>query len=838
MYFDYDELIDIRDILKGDYTYYAHLKDGEKETIEEHTERSFSYFKTIIEKKSIDKVFKNFEKYFLKDFSEESIKIFRKMLLNVPIFHDIGKLNPNFQIRKMDNKNTLPHEGFSIFTSDHSLISSVIYIDYYLKTVLSIEDKKEKKTLRTILFINAYLISKHHGDLLDFTEYLDKFIDGGKGYEAVELFYENEYINGFSISPKKIERSTDNTIKFLKKIDKDSSIYMYIYSKLLFSLLVASDYYAASEFMKGVEIRDFGDIRNKNEFYEMYKETNLYKNIRKYSVNREKHISKAKDINVLRSEMFLDAEEEILKNYKRDIFFMEAPTGSGKSNTALNLSFSLMEKCSDLNKIFYVYPFNTLVEQNLKSLKDIFSNDKKLFNKIAVINSIYPIKRKKDEEEKENCEEAFLDRQFLNYPMILTTHVSLFDTLFGNTKESNFGFYSLAGSVIVLDEIQSYKNTIWSEIITFLNEFCKILNMKVIIMSATLPDLKTLVTGESNCVNLIKDREKYFSNPFFKDRVRVNYDLFHKDEVYDELLKAVVENSKSNKKILIEFINKERAYTFYKDIREKVEVCELISGDDNILERERILTRIESEEIKEKGIVLAATQVIEAGVDIDMDIGYKDISKLDSEEQFMGRINRSCKKDGIVYFFSLDKAEHIYGNDIRINKSLILLNDEMKKILINKNFKDYYDLVLDILKKNYNDSFSDSNLESFFINKVGNLKFKEVRERMKLIDDNDYDMSVFLKRVIKVHGKEIDGAELWEEYKTTLKKNMEYAEKQIKLSEIRSKMNYFIYKVRKNNNLCYNDRIGDLICIDDGDKFFDGNKLDKEKFTQDAEIFI
>ncbi len=43
---------------------------------------------------------------------------------------------------------------------------------------------------------------------------------------------------------------------------------------------------------------------------------------------------------------------------------------------------------------------------------------------------------------------------------------------------------------------------------------------------------------------------------------------------------------------------------------------------------------------KLSNLILVATQVVEAGIDIDMDIGYKDISKLDSEEQFMGRINR------------------------------------------------------------------------------------------------------------------------------------------------------------------------------------------------------
>lgn len=65
-----------------------------------------------------------------------------------------------------------------------------------------------------------------------------------------------------------------------------------------------------------------------------------------------------------------------------------------------------------------------------------------------------------------------------------------------------------------------------------------------------------------------------------------------------------------------------------------------MTGDSCILDRKRIIRQTK----EMKSVILIATQVIEAGVDIDMDIGYKDISRLDSEEQFMGRINRSGKK--------------------------------------------------------------------------------------------------------------------------------------------------------------------------------------------------
>ena len=106
---------------------------------------------------------------------------------------------------------------------------------------------------------------------------------------------------------------------------------------------------------------------------------------------------------------------------------------------------------------------------------------------------------------------------------------------------------------------------------------------------------------------------------------------------------------------MVEFIKKASAEDFYKKIKEE-SICPvfLMTGDSSIQDRKKII-----EKIKEmKSVLLIATQVIEAGVDIDMDIGYKDISRLDSEEQFMGRINRSAKRRGTYIFLIRDDAEN------------------------------------------------------------------------------------------------------------------------------------------------------------------------------------
>ncbi len=111
---------------------------------------------------------------------------------------------------------------------------------------------------------------------------------------------------------------------------------------------------------------------------------------------------------------------------------------------AVNLSFQLMKQNPGIGKIFYVYPFNTLIEQNLESMEKIFGGSK-VMEDIAVVNSMKPIpmdRAKRKTDELQYYQEALLNRQFLNYPMILTTHVSLFDTMFGRRKESTFDFIS------------------------------------------------------------------------------------------------------------------------------------------------------------------------------------------------------------------------------------------------------------------------------------------------------------------------------------------------------------------------------------------------------------
>lgn len=275
----------------------------------------------------------------------------------------------------------------------------------------------------------------------------------------------------------------------------------------------------------------------------------------------------------------------------------------------------------------------------------------------------------------------------------------------------------------------------------------------------------------------------------------------------------------------------------------------LITGDSSIQERKDIIADIENMQ----EVILVATQVIEAGVDIDMDIGYKDISRLDSEEQFIGRINRSCRKDGVVYFFNMDDAKGIYRQDVRVDTDNTLMNEEIREVLNSKDFYDYYEKYVIPVLKNAQGQCNDNNIDEFIRKEVGKLDFNKVADKMKLIDDNRQMYSIYFSRnIIDKNNPEnvIEGKKIWKEYKELLQDNhMSYQEKTVKLHNIRSKMNMFMYQFKielYNENdkpviehLEWDEQIGDIFYIENGEDYYDENGvLNKDLFRDNEDLFI
>ncbi|MDR2790295.1 MAG: CRISPR-associated helicase Cas3' [Campylobacteraceae bacterium] len=788
-----------------DEKYLAHTPN---ETLIDHANLTLEYFYKIINAKNM----KILIDILIKKISDQNFELIKEMFVNAVYLHDTGKKNPYFQANKMKNKNEYFKECFNSTNSTaHSAYSSDLYIGYYSKNHIDkITDIGEKTKMLFILYSFSYQIAKHHGKLNEFAKYKDS--------EKIPQKYWS-HLNKYKIP----------------------HFEFYILNKLLFSLLISSDYYSTTAYKSGTAFDDFGLLDEKIKTA-LRKRFDTYKN----------GIKSASGINEIRDAIYNEAQNNLIKNISKHIFYLEAPTGSGKTITSINLALRILENKTEINKVFYIFPFNTLVEQTKSVFDNIFGGSLDA----EVINSVTPfseIDENTQENEETKYNKTYINRLFFHKPFIITTHVNFFNILFGVSKEDNFPLWQLANSVIILDEIQSYDNNLWMYMADFFDKYAELLNIKIIIMSATLPKLDYFLEKTTNFTDLICDhkKENFFQNSYFKDRVKMEYFKLLDEITIDELFEKFLEEYPKYQKILFEFIKKQTARDFFNLLAKNgFENIYELSGDDNKAYRHFVIEKSK----ENKPIIIVATQVIEAGIDIDMDMGFKNISTLDGEEQFMGRINRSCLKNHLypkVCFFNLDNANKIYKNDNRLEYNL--KHDEFKKMLENKDFQSYYKAVLEKIKKTQ-DSFKNglNTLYDSFEKNIKHLDYKAMKRCMTLIDAQTFTLYFPFKIDISKYKnvKEfqnidmefmtnglLDGEKVWNKF-LALNAIESFVKKEVEKSKINSLMQFFTFNIFKygSERPFLGENINGIFYVKQYEDFItkDG-KFDRAKFNQAKE---
>jgi len=574
----------------------------------------------------------------------------------------------------------------------------------------------------------------------------------------------------------------------------------YILSKSLFSLLIISDYYATAQFMnygnkKELIYNDFGLIDDKfrdNIYQEFYKNQFLdgppNKKDSEFKGFEDLQEKSNDNLNHLRNKLFVEVKENLCKNFSKNLFYIEAPTGAGKTNLSVMSAVEILQHDTTINKIFYVFPFTTLITQTYDSVKKVLNLDN---SQIVQLHSKAKYNDKKEIEqdgvyadEKSN----FLDNQFMNYPITLLSHVRFFNVLTGVSKDDNYIFHRLANSIVIIDEIQTYSPDLWSNIVYMLDSFATKFNIKFIVMSATLPKIGNIIDGEF--AFLVPNKQSYFQNPNFGKRVKIFIEKKSFKEPKNIYIRVVKESKAYQKisptkkvKTIIEFITKKGADEFYQEAvtqnRGFFDEIFILSG--TILEprRKEIIKFLK--ERNDKNILLVTTQVVEAGVDIDMDIGFKERSIIDSDEQLAGRINRNSSKEGNqLFLFEMErpKAKIVYRGDKRLG----VKDDE---VLESKDFDRYYNQVIKKIIDNNETNYIE-NLNSY-IDHIKNLRFSEAH--IKIIDMESVSVFVpWCNEAIKI----------WERYKRLIKnQELEFNAKQIEIKNIASEISKYTFSLAK-----------------------------------------
>ncbi len=817
---------DIEELLKNNL---AHIKDGNKETIKEHADLCIKYF-NIFENHLLHDLNNIYNKY--KDFLEKMIYL-----------HDIGKLNPRFQSDKMKIKNK---DSKLCGNSSHSKYSAYLYFAIILNEINSKEKLKLNGNKDIYYILNfAYLISRHHTYLKELKE---DGIDGKNFIQELQQIENEKWIKevreklGILSLKELFKKPIYETLKnYLnrKKINdffetQNEKIDFYIKNKIAYSLLITCDFTSAYEFFKEEEFQVTNKL-NPNKYFngDMYNLI-ITKPLTSYASN---------DINKLRSQMALEVKENIEKTHinKSNIFQLEMPCGAGKTNTSLMSSMLLLNKDDSKRGIIYTSPFNAIIDQNVSIFKKYFDN-------VQVMNSTTDINFSENEDDDESdIEQLILNYQTNNIPFICTSHVHFFDNLFGITRESALGLIFLSNRIIIMDEIQGYDPKLWKIMMSLINRYSKILNFDLIIMSATMPSFEDLVQ-HLNIIDLLPNKKIYFDNPLFKNRFKFEYigqikdfkEILEKDEFYN------------NKKILYEFQTKKVAGQFFEFLKNNLsdKNIELLTGDNNKFERIRIINKAKTD----NQIIIISTQVIEAGVDLDFDFGWKEISIPDSEQQFGGRINRSCKKIGGAKFFKY-KKNSIYNNDPR---SLVTMEDpKIQEALKNFDNNIIYEKTLEYIEKDSSIDSSQYNFEEL-LNKMILSEYKKIAKLMKLIEETDtlfvaYNLKITdidkdyknelinfshideLKDIIEISPNNIviDGKKLWKLIEKLNNDKINFAKKFLLMKKINILKSYFSFSVDMKGKSPSNiEQVGNRYYYTEDSDYIINGCLNREKLNE------
>ncbi len=349
----------------------------------------------------------------------------------------------------------------------------------------------------------------------------------------------------------------------------------------------------------------------------------------------------------------------------KGVFTLTVPTGGGKTLASLRFALHHAHK-HNLDRIIYVIPFTSIIDQNAQVVRDILEVDKHEKGRIVLEHhsNLMP--------EIQNWKNKILTENW-DAPIIYTTSVQLLETLFGGGTRSARRMHQLANSVIVFDEIQTLPiKTVhmFCNAVNYLTRHC---NSSVVLCTATQP-LLNKVDENKGWINFDKSNEIMPDiETLFRDlrRVVVENKIRPQGWETDAIASLAIEQSKESGSCLVIVNTKNNAQAVYKACSELVDYSVYhLSTSMCPAHRMEKLTEIRAKLGKES-LICVSTQLIEAGVDVDFGSVIRFVAGLDSIVQAAGRCNRNGLRE-IGKVFVINPAKETIDSlvDIKVGKEV------------------------------------------------------------------------------------------------------------------------------------------------------------------------
>lgn len=425
------------------------------------------------------------------------------------------------------------------------------------------------------------------------------------------------------------------------------------FTRMLFSCLVDADWLDTEHFVhpEKAEIRKYSYDSIPTLLDKL--ETHL---------NAIKKGAKVTAVNKARATVLDDCRKGA--NMAPGLFTLTVPTGGGK--TLSSMEFALRHAAiNNLQRIIYAIPFTSIVEQSAQTFLNIFGDQNVLEH-----HSNYDFE--KAAEERREYERLAV--QNWDAPIVVTTNVKLLESLFSNKPGKCRKLHNVANSVIVLDEAQVIPIELMKPTLAALEELTLDFGASVVLCTATQPAVEDEWPFGSHPHELCGAHEELFAKAFDN---RVRY------KIVGEIPEAkLAEELAMSRQSLCVVGKKAEALALYRDMVS----CARDSGviDEDVspanagffhlsahmvpAHRSQMIDSIQGRLTAGERCVVVSTQLIEAGVDVDFPVVWRELAGLDSVIQAAGRCNRNgrCvdgegnRIPGDVFVFEFAEREGVF----------------------------------------------------------------------------------------------------------------------------------------------------------------------------------
>ena len=347
-------------------------------------------------------------------------------------------------------------------------------------------------------------------------------------------------------------------------------------------------------------------------------------------------------VNLLRQEILAQCRSKA--PLPSQIFSLTVPTGGGK--TLSSLAFALDHAVANtLRRVIYAIPFTSIIEQNAKVFQDILGREQ-------VLEHHCSYKEKDDPEEAAYNRRRGLAAENWDAPLVVTTNVQFFESLFSNKPSRCRKLHNIANSVIILDEAQAIPTEYLEPCLAALRELVLHYGCTVVLCTATQPALD----DKSNLRTALPEIHEIIAAP------QQLYNELRRTQVHfvGKLTDAeLAERLEVEKQALCIVPTKPQARALFEQLQGQAGLYHL-STNMYPEHRRRVLDEIRARLKAEQACRVISTSLVEAGVDLDFPVVYRAMAGLDSIAQAAGRCNREGRmntfgKLGQVYVYEPEK---------------------------------------------------------------------------------------------------------------------------------------------------------------------------------------